>query len=528
MRLPSLVFLLTALAVCTATIPAQIGTTSAIPVTVALPGNAHDIAYDQTRNRFYVSVPDQNRIVVVDRADFSVITSVVIAPRPSGIDISHDGSTLFVALNQGSSVAYLDLDTLTVSETINIGTLLDHPSTWDVIEAKPGWIFVTANPDSSGFAYVVLIRRDLGNTASRVASNRIIRAGPRFHRDPLEQFLYVGEGFAPNSLYKLDISSPTAPIVLEDNHGSVSGTQRADVSADGSRILLSSGQILDTATFLQVGALIPGGVGRFNATATKAYVMTAPSTLTIYDTATQLSLGSQALSCSPASFFSQVTALYLDASESTALALVEDDLCGITTVLQPIATSLTPRRARFDAGPVPITITGNYFDLGSTPQVTVGGLAAANVVVVDANTLTCIVPSDGAGPKLVEVSNANGTAAIPAGFHRTPSMLVTPAPQPGSIVQFDVLVTPMDATGVYLSLGDPVAVPLPGIVGLLCLPDPFELVALPVWPFDGFTLAFPLPNLPALSGIRVLCQAFTCSNVPPVSALSNCAEFVVQ
>ncbi len=86
----------------------------------------------------------------------------------------------------------------------------------------------------------------------------------------------------------------------------------------------------------------------------------------------------------------------------------------------------------------------------------------------------------------------------------------------------------MDATGFYLSLGDPVAIPLPDISGPLCLPDPFELVALPAWPFDGFSLSFQLPNLPVLSGIGVLCQAFTCSNVPPVSSLRNCAEFVIQ
>ena len=63
------------------------------------------------------------------------------------------------------------------------------------------------------------------------------------------QWVYVGEGFGPNSLYKLDAADPLAPIVLEDAHGTVDGTDRMSLSPDGTLIYLRSGQVLRTASF---------------------------------------------------------------------------------------------------------------------------------------------------------------------------------------------------------------------------------------------------------------------------------------
>tara|TARA_R110002073_G_scaffold160532_3_gene316032 strand:+ start:550 stop:2166 length:1617 start_codon:yes stop_codon:yes gene_type:complete len=505
--------------------PAQILVVPPEPVSVTLSATAQDFVHDAARELFYVSVPDSDEVVVISSHDYSIVDTITVSPRPSGLDLSHDGSTLFVALNQAGRVAYVDLTTRTVTDTIDIGTELGHSATWDILEARPDWILVSANPGSAGFAYIVLIRRDIGNAATRVASNRIIRAAPRFHRDPTAAFAYVGEGFSPNSLYKLDLSAATVPIVLEDNHGAVSGSQRADVSHDGSRIALSSGQILDTATFAQVGT-VTVGVSQYNADSSKIFAMTQSDLLTVFDAATQAALGSEPMACAPGTWPLNVIDLWVDPTESVALAMLGNTVCGLTTLVGPVVGEVMPSRARFDAGPVALTVHGNFFDLGGAPSLTFGGLPASNVQVVNRTTLTCVAPVDETGPKDVVITNNLGSDQQVAAFHRTPSMVTTLEPVlGGQQVTYRILMTQSDAVGLYLSLGDPVAVLLPGISGEFCLPQARQMLVVPSWPFDALTISLPIPTNPVLSGLRILGQAVTATGIPATAALSNCTSF---
>jgi len=207
-----------------------------------------DMELDPTRDRIYASIPDRNEVAVISTRSWSVVDRVVVGTQPHGVDLSLDGSLLFVALYQASSVIYLNLDDLSFRQVV-IGAELGDARTWDVVEAKPNRVFASANPSSSGFAYITMIKRDAGDAASRVADDRIIRARPIFAASPGNDFLYVGSGFSPESLYKLDLSTDLAPIVLEDQHGAVNGTDHLVVNSDGSRIYLGSGQVLRTVDF---------------------------------------------------------------------------------------------------------------------------------------------------------------------------------------------------------------------------------------------------------------------------------------
>ena len=116
---------------------------------------------------------------------------VAVGSKPQGIDLSLDGSKLFIALNGAGAVGVLDLETLLTTEIV-LGTELGDSRTWDVVEAKPNRLFVSANPSSSGFAWIVMVKLDEGNAALRVADNRIIRAAPVFEVSPDQSFLYIG------------------------------------------------------------------------------------------------------------------------------------------------------------------------------------------------------------------------------------------------------------------------------------------------------------------------------------------------
>ncbi|MCB1792050.1 MAG: thrombospondin type 3 repeat-containing protein, partial [Gammaproteobacteria bacterium] len=243
------------IAFCVATWLPSTAVSDNLNIDLDLGGDAHEMVLDETRQIIYVSVPSLHEIVRVSAVDFSVIDRLVLASAPRGIDMSDDGSRLFAALYDSGSVAIIDLDALTYS-TFDVADQLDDPRAWDV-EYVPGErLYVSANPGSGGFAYIAQIDLALG-TAQRVANNRIIRAAPVFaERDG--QYLFVGEGFSPNSLYKLDLNQPNAPIVLEDDHGSVSGASKLEVSPLGERIHTTSGQVVSTASINQVALVAPG------------------------------------------------------------------------------------------------------------------------------------------------------------------------------------------------------------------------------------------------------------------------------
>ncbi len=222
-----------------------------------LGANGFDAILDDVRGRIYVSVPTRSEIVVISTADLRIVDRLLMPGAPFGIDLSIDGTRIFAALNNSNSVAVIDIEQRSVS-TIELGDTTGDPRTWDVVEGEPDRLFVSANPSSSGIAYIVQVRLDQGNIATRVASQNIIRARPTLARSPDQAFVYVGSGFSPNSLYKLSLLDPEAPIVLEDDHGSVGGTDNLALNQSGTRIALSSGQVLRTGSFIEEGRVSSG------------------------------------------------------------------------------------------------------------------------------------------------------------------------------------------------------------------------------------------------------------------------------
>jgi uncharacterized repeat protein (TIGR01451 family) len=275
---------------------------AASSVNLDLGADAFDMELDAARQRLYVSVPGLNEVVIVSASNWTVLNRVVVGGSPHGIDMSQDGSVLYVALNQGGAVAVVDLSTLAVSQ-VPVATELDTVLAYDVSAATPNAVFVSGNPGSSGLAYIVKIDTLNSNLVTRVASDRIIRADPFFVASADQQFLYVGEGFLPQSVYKLDLAQADVPLVLEDAHGSIIWAHHLDISPDGSQLFLSSGQVLSTDTLTETGRLfdfsisIGGRVTIVSNDGTKAYVGTDPNRIDVYDISTLLKIDAFATSC---------------------------------------------------------------------------------------------------------------------------------------------------------------------------------------------------------------------------------------
>ncbi len=270
--------------------------------TLTLQHDAFDIDVDPARNVLYVPVPARGEVHVVSMATLEILRTYDYPGKgPRAVDLSLDGTRLFIAFVSAGSVGIQNLDDDGFVEVVVGGPNgTGNNITYDVLEAKPNRLFVTASPSSSGISYLAMVKLDEANEVSRVTSGGIIRAQPVLAASPSQQYLYVGEGFSPNSLYKFDITTDTAPKVLEDNHGDVSGTDIVEVSADGSRIFLRSGQVLRSDTFVQAGALA-SGPPRVDAPRNITYVA-RPGFLSGYNSTTFAELRRYVTSCTATKF----------------------------------------------------------------------------------------------------------------------------------------------------------------------------------------------------------------------------------
>jgi hypothetical protein len=98
-----------------------------------------------------------------------------------------------------------------------------------------------------------------------------------------------------------------------------------------------------------------------------------------------------------------------------------------TVPAPPSITTVQPNLSLLAGGAV--TITGT--DFSGTLTVTIGGVAATNVVVVNSTTITCTAPVGSVGTKNIVVTNANGSATLTNGYRYT-DLIVTSTADTGS------------------------------------------------------------------------------------------------
>jgi hypothetical protein len=294
---------------------------------VALGGAAFDLELDEPGNRAFVSVPELNQILEIDLATFAVSRVFVTSGPPLGIDLSQDRATLFAALDDLAAIAYVDVAT-GVETVVDLLAELDDARTYDIVEISPDRILVSADPNSnSSSAYIVEVRRDLGNAAQRVASEQIIRAAPEFAVAPDGNTVFVREGFFPASIYKLDATQANLPLIAEDIHGSLSNTEHIQMNPNGTVMITRGGQLISTSTVTVTGQL-PAGLSTFSTDSSTALVEDGDfDGVGIYDLLTRLRIGERYWGCTIAERQRLVAR-----SNGHPLVLGDDLLCSIEQV----------------------------------------------------------------------------------------------------------------------------------------------------------------------------------------------------
>jgi hypothetical protein len=231
-----------------------------------------------------------NSVIEIDPAQGQVTSSVQVGSAPGPLDVSDDGSTLYVGSTGSGQVRRVDLAAKAVTLTFNVGT--------DVFVTDP-YVFDLAiqpsNPD-----VVAVVRRDLGSTGY---------SGPA---------IFVNGNLRPNqlSVYSglyLDFSSPSELFSADDNairrvqvdQSGATETARYDVrvasriQAFGDRLYDDTGNVFDTATGQRLGQFAEGFSYSRSVTvdtaANRAFVLTGEqgqATVVAYDLQSFLPVGS--------------------------------------------------------------------------------------------------------------------------------------------------------------------------------------------------------------------------------------------
>jgi DNA-binding beta-propeller fold protein YncE len=241
------------------------------------------VRVDAPRNVIYASVPLANRVYVLDLNTLAVIDKLYVGFHPYGIDLSLDNTTLYAAESGAGAIGVYDLVHQTQSD-IDISIPLGNPYTYDVVEAAPGLVFASADPGSSGLAYIV--RVDMATGASAVVANgQIIRSGPIFAKDPSQKFLYVPT--ESGGLNRLDITKPTAPIEFTSSQYLYGTTTSIDVNPTGDRLVLGSGEVLRANELTEDGT-VGNGVALFTADGSQivSAIGSDPVTINLFDATT--------------------------------------------------------------------------------------------------------------------------------------------------------------------------------------------------------------------------------------------------
>jgi DNA-binding beta-propeller fold protein YncE len=222
-----------------------------------------DLVADNARQVLYGSNPTGNKVDIINMATNKVIGAIRFnnGTSPKGMDISPNGNELAVALSQGGVIAFVDLNTKTVTHRVFPDTRLpgvlnqyQDNKPYDVVYGRTGRLYSSGSPYSFGIDYIHMI--DTVNYTEIGKSSRVIRDGPWLAISSDKNTLFVNDDkwVAPQKLYKFDVSTDTLTDPVVSPHADWFHGNRFLLAADDSRIYADSGQIWDTSLIGQIGS----------------------------------------------------------------------------------------------------------------------------------------------------------------------------------------------------------------------------------------------------------------------------------
>ncbi|MEI6502964.1 MAG: trypsin-like peptidase domain-containing protein, partial [Armatimonadota bacterium] len=257
---------------------------------LALKAGGGKMLADPRRPRIYVAEMDVNALAVINTETGATEKRLVIGSRPAGLALSPDDATLYVAISGGSRLTAVDLETLTIRESLQLSF-----QPFDVACVSVSCLYVTIRGDNwTGFHLIDPV------------AGTWTRGGMLYHNSmlavhPGSPVGFMGEpGLSPASIHRCDTA--VDPLKLEDGTGFGaigSNLQEFRLSPDGRRLYVCCGapyhvQVLSADTLVPEGQFNTGPYPNHVAPApdgSKVFVTHGGNHVDVFDPDTFLSVG---------------------------------------------------------------------------------------------------------------------------------------------------------------------------------------------------------------------------------------------
>ncbi len=217
----------------------------------AFSGNFSSLKLDPFRPRLYLTSPSNNSVIVLNTTSDKELASIWVGSGPSRMDVSADGSQLYVTVSQSNYLAVINLDTLQVTSTIHLPW-----SPFGVAAGRLGRAYVTP---VSGTGYPLIVDTNHSSVVGNITSGGALNGygGENIQTSPNRDYLYV------SGVCRFDITTDNVSLISKS--GTCGGESSMDfaLSSDGSLLYRTwvdcyCVQILNTSDWSQIGVLDTG------------------------------------------------------------------------------------------------------------------------------------------------------------------------------------------------------------------------------------------------------------------------------
>lgn len=249
-----------------AVIPTAIGLPAgAVRPLVPLTGRVGDVVIDSSNRFVYASNTSNDRIEVISLATHVVVATIAVGPTPIGLDLSPDGTRLYVANSGDNTVSVVDVPTRSQLRTITIpaGLSHDHPY-WIAVGSDGGLLVTTAFGGGGSNANMVWV--DPATDAVTPIASTTDRTHVAASRDRTKM-LVVTNQTASGDVFAFDVATHTLSAVKNLN----SPVEYGAMNSDGSVGLVGGVFVLDAGLNVLGTANAGSGGVALNAAGTVGY-----------------------------------------------------------------------------------------------------------------------------------------------------------------------------------------------------------------------------------------------------------------
>ena len=199
--------------------------------------------------------------VIAINTDTMVMSEISIGSNPQGLDVSADGSRLYVA-NSGSTVAGLGVVDLTTFQALP--SLPTPFAIRSVVSGLNGHLYILGSAQGSAITQIDSVT---GAVQASVSSQSVSVYSGKLQISPDRQTLYYGNfGLSGSTLYVIDVSGST-PVRTQISSGNTGGNgEDLAITADGKALVYPNGggQGYGYNIYLIPTGDINGVIGTFN------------------------------------------------------------------------------------------------------------------------------------------------------------------------------------------------------------------------------------------------------------------------